>query len=53
MAYFAGNDPDLTKAQLYAAGLIAGSVFSVLIGHPYMLGLLHLGMKMRVGKVFI
>ncbi|XP_017083873.2 probable multidrug resistance-associated protein lethal(2)03659 [Drosophila eugracilis] len=48
MAYFAGNDPDFTKAQLYAAGLIAGSVFSVLIGHPYMLGLLHLGMKMRV-----
>ncbi|KAH8382740.1 hypothetical protein KR009_005071, partial [Drosophila setifemur] len=48
MAYFAGKDPDLTKAQLYAAGLIAGSVFSVLFGHPYMLGLLHLGMKMRV-----
>ncbi|KAI8046520.1 probable multidrug resistance-associated protein lethal(2)03659 [Drosophila gunungcola] len=48
MAYFAGNDPDLAKAKLYAAGLIAGSVFSVVIGHPYMLGLLHLGMKMRV-----
>ncbi|KAH8232361.1 hypothetical protein KR032_004783 [Drosophila birchii] len=48
MAYFSGNDPDLAKAQLYAAGLIAGSVCSVLIGHPYMLGLLHLGMKMRV-----
>ncbi|KAH8278915.1 hypothetical protein KR018_011001 [Drosophila ironensis] len=48
MAYFAGKDPDLAKAQLYAAGLIAGSVISVLWGHPYMLGLLHLGMKMRV-----
>ncbi|KMZ04219.1 probable multidrug resistance-associated protein lethal(2)03659 [Drosophila simulans] len=48
MAYFAGNDPDRSKAQLWAAGLIAGSVFSVCIGHPYMLGLLHLGMKMRV-----
>ncbi|XP_017062180.1 probable multidrug resistance-associated protein lethal(2)03659 [Drosophila ficusphila] len=48
MAYFAGNDPDLNKAKLYAAGLIAVSVFGVLWGHPYMLGLLHLGMKMRV-----
>ncbi|KAH8318690.1 hypothetical protein KR074_001766, partial [Drosophila pseudoananassae] len=48
LAYFSGKDSDLTKAQLYAAGLIAGSVSSVMIGHPYMLGLLHLGMKMRV-----
>ncbi|XP_051862486.1 probable multidrug resistance-associated protein lethal(2)03659 isoform X2 [Drosophila albomicans] len=48
MAYFAGDDPNLTKAQLYAAGLIAGSVLTVFGGHPYMLGLLHLGMKMRV-----
>lgn len=48
MAYFAGDDTDLTKAQLYAAGLMAGSVFTVVFGHPYMLSLLHLGMKMRV-----
>ncbi|XP_023034344.1 probable multidrug resistance-associated protein lethal(2)03659 isoform X1 [Drosophila willistoni] len=48
MSYFAGTDPDITKAQLYAAGLIAGSVFTVVFGHPYMLGLLHLGMKMRI-----
>ncbi|XP_022215922.2 probable multidrug resistance-associated protein lethal(2)03659 [Drosophila obscura] len=48
MAYFAGDDKDLFKAQLYAAGLIAASVFTVFFGHPYMLGLLHLGMKMRI-----
>ncbi|EDV91220.1 probable multidrug resistance-associated protein lethal(2)03659 [Drosophila grimshawi] len=48
MAYFAGDDTDLTKAQLYAAGLMAGTVFSVAFGHPYMLGVLHLGMKMRI-----
>ncbi|XP_034486468.1 probable multidrug resistance-associated protein lethal(2)03659 [Drosophila innubila] len=48
MAYFANDDPDVTKAQLYAAGLMAGSVLTVFWGHPYMQGLLHLGMKMRV-----
>ncbi|XP_033150157.1 probable multidrug resistance-associated protein lethal(2)03659 [Drosophila busckii] len=48
MSYFAGVDRDPVRAQLYAAGLIAGSVLSVSIGHPYMLGLFHLGMKMRV-----
>jgi len=48
MAYFAKDDPDVTKAQLYAAGLMLGSVLTVFWGHPYMLGLLHLGMKMRV-----
>lgn len=36
------------KAELYAAGLMAGSVFTVFCAHPYMLGVLHLGMKMRI-----
>lgn len=48
MSYFAGKDSDLMKAELYAAGLMAGSVFTVVFAHPYMLGVLHLGMKMRV-----
>ncbi|KAL7730042.1 hypothetical protein ACLKA6_009329 [Drosophila palustris] len=48
MAYFVGEDTSLAKAQLYAAGLIAGSVLTVVLGHPYMMGLLHLGMKMRI-----
>lgn len=36
------------KAELYAAGLMAGSVLTVVCAHPYMLGVLHLGMKMRI-----
>ncbi|XP_017862896.1 PREDICTED: probable multidrug resistance-associated protein lethal(2)03659 isoform X2 [Drosophila arizonae] len=48
MSYFATKDGDLMKAELYAAGLMAGSVFTVFCAHPYMLGVLHLGMKMRI-----
>ncbi|EDW59850.1 probable multidrug resistance-associated protein lethal(2)03659 [Drosophila virilis] len=48
MQYFSGEDPDPIKAQLYAAGLMIASVLSVVTGHPFLLGLLHLGMKMRV-----
>lgn len=49
MTYFAKPDAeDLTRALLCASGLIATSVLTVVYGHPYMLGLLHLGMKMRV-----
>lgn len=48
MQYFSGEDPDPIEAQLYAAGLMIASVLSVVTGHPFLLGLLHLGMKMRV-----
>lgn len=48
MTYFSGDDPDPLKAQLYAAGLIAASVLSVVSGHPFLLGVLHLSMKMRI-----
>ncbi|XP_030242954.1 probable multidrug resistance-associated protein lethal(2)03659, partial [Drosophila navojoa] len=48
MQYFSGQDTDPVKAQLYAAGLICASVLSVVSGHPYLLGVLHLSMKMRV-----
>lgn len=48
MSYFSNEDIDPLKAQLYAAGLITASVLSVVTGHPFILGLLHLGMKMRV-----
>ncbi|EDV94851.1 probable multidrug resistance-associated protein lethal(2)03659 [Drosophila grimshawi] len=48
MSYFSGEDPDPLKAQLYAAGLMIASVLSVVTGHPFILGLLHLGMKMRI-----
>ncbi|XP_034484923.1 probable multidrug resistance-associated protein lethal(2)03659 [Drosophila innubila] len=48
MIYFSGEDPDPLKAQLYAAGLIACSLLTVMSGHPYLLGQMHLGMKMRI-----
>lgn len=49
MAYFSGDkDTDLLTAQLYALGLIAGSLVTVIYGHPYILGQMHLGMKMRL-----
>ena len=36
-------------AYIYAAGLILCSALNVFIIHPYMLGTLHVGMKIRVG----
>ncbi|KAH8359400.1 hypothetical protein KR093_006524 [Drosophila rubida] len=48
MAYFTNVDPDRTKAMFYAAGLIAACVLTVITGHPCMLGIMHLAMKMRV-----
>ncbi|XP_039296024.1 probable multidrug resistance-associated protein lethal(2)03659 [Nilaparvata lugens] len=36
-------------AYLYAVGLIASSALSVVMIHPYMMGAMHIGMKMRVG----
>lgn len=49
MAYFANDEgTDRFTAQLYALGLIAGSLVTVIYGHPYILGQMHLGMKMRI-----
>ncbi|KAH8359394.1 hypothetical protein KR093_006509 [Drosophila rubida] len=48
MMYFSNENPDPLTAQLYAAGLIACCLLTVISGHPYLLGQLHLGMKMRV-----
>ncbi|ALC40250.1 CG31793, partial [Drosophila busckii] len=36
------------SAQLYAAGLIICTIASVLFMHPFMMGLMHLAMKLRV-----
>lgn len=36
------------EAYFYAGGVIACSFFYVISIHPYMLGMLHIGMKMRV-----
>lgn len=44
------NIPGVTKehAYLYAGGVVLCSAFLIFITHPYMLGVLHIGMKMRV-----
>ncbi|XP_013098645.2 probable multidrug resistance-associated protein lethal(2)03659 isoform X1 [Stomoxys calcitrans] len=42
------NSSDLSTAYLYAMGVILCSAVNVLLMHPYMLGILHVGMKIRV-----
>lgn len=48
---FYGKESNTTKedAYLYAAGLIGCSAINVFVIHPYMMAILHMGMKMRVG----
>lgn len=47
--YSVTEDPDnIMTAYLYALGIIVCSAFNVLFQHPYMLGTMHVGMKMRV-----
>ncbi|XP_073846051.1 multidrug resistance protein 5 isoform X1 [Musca autumnalis] len=52
VSYYAkpeNNDSsDLSTAYLYALGVILCSAVNVLFMHPYMLGILHVGMKIRV-----
>ncbi|XP_034117135.2 probable multidrug resistance-associated protein lethal(2)03659 isoform X3 [Drosophila albomicans] len=48
MAYFTNADPDRNKAIFYAVGLISACVLTVITGHPCMLGIMHLAMKMRI-----
>ncbi|KAM8705385.1 hypothetical protein ACLKA7_009792 [Drosophila subpalustris] len=42
------DSDDRSTAYLYAAGVILCSAFNVLFMHPYMLGMFHTGMKVRV-----
>lgn len=39
----------LEQAYWYAGGVILCSTLSVIIMHPYMMGVFHIGMKIRVG----
>ncbi|EDV94900.1 probable multidrug resistance-associated protein lethal(2)03659 [Drosophila grimshawi] len=50
VAFYANNQDtdDQTKAYLYAAGVILCSAFNVMFMHPYMLGMFHTGMKVRI-----
>ncbi|XP_060519010.1 probable multidrug resistance-associated protein lethal(2)03659 isoform X2 [Cylas formicarius] len=50
LRFYMPNEEDitLTQAYWYAAGVVFCSLTNILISHPYMLGVLHFGMKLRV-----
>lgn len=53
IAYYSPRDPgdtviSKTDAYLYAGAVILSSLINVFVTHPYMMGVLHLGMKVRV-----
>lgn len=37
------------EAVFFAFGIIFCSTFNVMVQHPFMMGVMHMGMKMRVG----
>ncbi|KAM7361614.1 putative multidrug resistance-associated protein lethal(2)03659 [Cochliomyia hominivorax] len=48
IAYYSNEENNIQTAYLYAAGVILCSALNVFIMHPYMLGTMHTGMKIRV-----
>lgn len=48
LRYYNTPDVDELHAYLYAVGIILCSAISVFMIHPYMMGILHMGMKMRI-----
>lgn len=48
IAYYSKGEQEIQTAYLYAAGVIACSAVNVMFMHPYMLGTMHVGMKIRV-----
>lgn len=48
IAYYSKGEQNIQTAYLYAAGVIACSALNVMFMHPYMLGTMHVGMKIRV-----
>lgn len=51
IAFYTPEQTEITKEQAYwyAAGVVGCSLINIVTAHPYMMGVLHLGMKMRVG----
>ncbi|KAJ8684448.1 hypothetical protein QAD02_020240, partial [Eretmocerus hayati] len=43
-----GSTMSLNEAYLYATGVVMCSALNVVVIHPYMMAILHMGMKMRV-----
>ncbi|XP_014467782.1 PREDICTED: probable multidrug resistance-associated protein lethal(2)03659 isoform X2 [Dinoponera quadriceps] len=48
LRYFNTKEMDSTEAYWYAAGVILCSAVNVFVIHPYMMAILHMGMKIRV-----
>ncbi|KAL9890469.1 probable multidrug resistance-associated protein lethal(2)03659 [Glossina fuscipes] len=48
IAYYTSGEENIQRAYVYAAGVILCSALNVIIMHPYMLGTMHIGMKIRV-----
>ncbi|KAF5287552.1 hypothetical protein FQA39_LY15881 [Lamprigera yunnana] len=50
ISYYDPNQTSITRGQAYgyAAGVIGCSLVAVLLVHPYVLDVLHIGMKMRI-----
>lgn len=51
ISFYTPEQTEITKEQAYwyAAGVVVCSLVNILSTHPYMMGVLHLGMKMRIG----
>ncbi|XP_076255687.1 putative multidrug resistance-associated protein lethal(2)03659 isoform X3 [Rhynchophorus ferrugineus] len=50
LQFYSPNDVDVSKneAYMYAGGVVFCSLVNILIVHPYMMGAIHLGMKLRI-----
>ncbi|KAL2743664.1 putative multidrug resistance-associated protein lethal(2)03659 isoform X1 [Vespula maculifrons] len=48
LRYYNTNEVSKNEAYLYALGIILCSAVNVFVVHPYMMAILHMGMKMRV-----
>ncbi|SPP86203.1 probable multidrug resistance-associated protein lethal(2)03659 isoform X2 [Drosophila guanche] len=49
ISYYSHGSESIEAAYYYAGGVILCSALNVIIMHPYMLGTMHVGLKMRVG----
>ncbi|XP_031850164.1 putative multidrug resistance-associated protein lethal(2)03659 isoform X2 [Nomia melanderi] len=48
LKYYSDRDITKTEAYLYATGVVLCSGLLIFVIHPYMMAILHMGMKMRV-----
>lgn len=49
--YYTKVNGNINEAYLYAVGIIVCTALNLLIIHPFMLGLSHLGMKIRISAI--